>query len=377
MLHAYSLVHDDLPAMDDDDLRRGKPSTHRAFDEATAILAGDALQTRAFEVLAEPDTHSDPQARCELVAALAAASGARGMAGGQMIDMLAEGEALTAAGSHAAAGAEDRAADPVQRRGRRDPGPRGPPAQRPRSPPIGRDLGAPSRSPTICWTPRARTEETGKTAGKDAAAGKATLVALLGVERAAAQAGMLRGAGGRASRRLRRGGRPAACARGLGRGAAELIAHGSQHDLPRQVRRPAESPGRTPLLDRVRVPADLRNFSAEQLQQLADELRAETIDAVSRHRRPSRRLRSGVVELTVALHAVFDTPRDRLIWDVGHQAYPHKILTGRRDRIRTLRQGGGLSGFTRRAESEYDPFGAAHSSRPRSPPVSAWRWRAT
>ncbi|HET6184969.1 MAG TPA: 1-deoxy-D-xylulose-5-phosphate synthase [Acetobacteraceae bacterium] len=121
------------------------------------------------------------------------------------------------------------------------------------------------------------------------------------------------------------------------------------------------SPVKTPLLDRVRFPADLRNFSAEQLRQLADELRAETIDAVSvtgGHLGSSL----GVVELTVAIHAVFDTPRDRLIWDVGHQAYPHKILTGRRDRIRTLRQGGGLSGFTRRAESEYDPFGAAHSS---------------
>jgi 1-deoxy-D-xylulose-5-phosphate synthase len=117
----------------------------------------------------------------------------------------------------------------------------------------------------------------------------------------------------------------------------------------------------TPLLDRVNVPADLRNFSHEQLRQLADELRAETIDAVSV---TGGHLGSGlgVVELTVALHAIFDTPRDRLIWDVGHQAYPHKILTGRRDRIRTLRQGGGLSGFTRRSESEYDPFGAAHSS---------------
>src|SRR3712207_4789027 len=117
----------------------------------------------------------------------------------------------------------------------------------------------------------------------------------------------------------------------------------------------------TPLLDRVRVPADMRNLSAEQLKQLADELRAETIQAVSvtgGHLGASL----GVVELTVAVHAVFDTPRDRLIWDVGHQAYPHKILTGRRDRIRTLRQGGGLSGFTRRSESEYDPFGAAHSS---------------
>ena len=120
-------------------------------------------------------------------------------------------------------------------------------------------------------------------------------------------------------------------------------------------------PVNTPLLDRVRVPADLRNFSPEQLRQLADELRAEIIDVVSV---TGGHLGSalGVVELTVALHAVFDTPHDRLLWDVGHQAYPHKMLTGRRDRIRTLRQGGGLSGFTRRAESEYDPFGAAHSS---------------
>lgn len=117
----------------------------------------------------------------------------------------------------------------------------------------------------------------------------------------------------------------------------------------------------TPLLDRITIPSDMRNFSGEQLKRLAEELRAETIDAVSvtgGHLGASL----GVVELTVAVHAIFDTPHDRLIWDVGHQAYPHKILTGRRDRIRTLRQGGGLSGFTRRSESEYDPFGAAHSS---------------
>ena len=118
---------------------------------------------------------------------------------------------------------------------------------------------------------------------------------------------------------------------------------------------------KTPLLDQVRYPADMRNLSTEQLQALADELRAETIDAVSTtggHLGASL----GVVELTIALHAVFDTPHDRLIWDVGHQTYPHKILCGRRDRIRTIRQGGGLAGFTRRAESEYDPFGAGHSS---------------
>jgi len=118
---------------------------------------------------------------------------------------------------------------------------------------------------------------------------------------------------------------------------------------------------KTPLLDRVSYPSDLRNFSPEQLRVLADELRAETVSAVSvtgGHLGASL----GVVELTVAIHAVFDTPYDRLIWDVGHQCYPHKILTGRRDRIRTLRQGGGLSGFTKRVESEYDPFGAGHSS---------------
>ena len=117
----------------------------------------------------------------------------------------------------------------------------------------------------------------------------------------------------------------------------------------------------TPLLDTVNLPEDMRKLDKSQLAQLAEELRQEVISAVSV---TGGHLGAGlgVVELTVALHYVFDTPRDRLIWDVGHQAYPHKIVTGRRDRIRTLRQGGGLSGFTKRSESEYDPFGAAHSS---------------
>ncbi len=125
--------------------------------------------------------------------------------------------------------------------------------------------------------------------------------------------------------------------------------------------KPVQISNRTPLLDRIDTPADLRGFPESDLKQIADELRAELIDAVSitgGHFGAGL----GVVELTVALHYVFDTPHDRLIWDVGHQAYPHKILTGRRDRIRTIRQGGGLSGFTKRSESEYDPFGAAHSS---------------
>jgi 1-deoxy-D-xylulose-5-phosphate synthase len=122
-----------------------------------------------------------------------------------------------------------------------------------------------------------------------------------------------------------------------------------------------EFASKTPLLDQVKTPDDLKHLEESQLPQLAEELRQEMIDAVSV---TGGHLGAGlgVIELTVAIHYVFDTPNDRLIWDVGHQAYPHKILTGRRDRIRTLRQGGGLSGFTKRAESPYDPFGAAHSS---------------
>src|SRR6201994_4435961 len=123
----------------------------------------------------------------------------------------------------------------------------------------------------------------------------------------------------------------------------------------------SQSLSKTPLLDKVGTPADLRRLEPSQLRQVADELRQEMISAVAV---TGGHLGAGlgVVELTVALHYVFNTPHDRLIWDVGHQAYPHKIITGRRDRIRTLRQGGGLSGFTKRVESEYDPFGAAHSS---------------
>ncbi len=122
-----------------------------------------------------------------------------------------------------------------------------------------------------------------------------------------------------------------------------------------------QNPSKTPLLDQISTPEDLRRLPETDLRQVAAELRAETIDAVSV---TGGHLGAGlgVVELTVAIHHVFDTPRDRLLWDVGHQAYPHKILTGRRERIRTLRQAGGLSGFTKRSESEFDPFGAAHSS---------------
>ena len=190
MLHAYSLIHDDLPAMDDDDLRRGKPSCHKAFDEATAILAGDALQTRAFEVLAEEDTHSDPLARADLVQALALAAGPRGMVGGQMIDMLGEGKELTVdeiGRLHALKTGRliQYSAEAGAILGR------APAALRQSIAAYGRDLGAAFQIADDVLDVTASAAEMGKTAGKDAASGKATLVSLIGVERAQRQAEML------------------------------------------------------------------------------------------------------------------------------------------------------------------------------------------
>ena len=200
MLHAYSLVHDDLPAMDDDDLRRGKPSCHKEFDEATAILAGDALQARAFELLAEPDTHPDPLARCELVAALGLASGAHGMAGGQMIDMATEGERLTVAEVARLQALKtgrliQYSAEAGAILGRAGPHDRAAVAA------YGRDLGAAFQIADDVLDAVGSTDAIGKTAGKDEAAGKATLVSLVGVERAQAEAERLAGmAAGHVSR---------------------------------------------------------------------------------------------------------------------------------------------------------------------------------
>ena len=187
MLHAYSLVHDDLPAMDDDDLRRGKPSCHRAYDEATAILVGDALQSRAFEVLAEPDTHSDPQARCDLVCGLGLAAGARGMVGGQMIDMLAEGQALDAAQATRLQALKTGRLIQFSAESGAILG-RAAPAQRHMVAAYGRDLGAAFQIADDLLDIEGTAEEIGKTAGKDAEAGKATLVAILGPGRARQQA---------------------------------------------------------------------------------------------------------------------------------------------------------------------------------------------
>jgi farnesyl diphosphate synthase len=190
MLHAYSLIHDDLPAMDDDDFRRGKPSCHKAFDEATAILAGDALQARAFEVLAEPDTHSNAEARVELLLALGHAVGARGMCGGQMIDMLGNGQSWSA---------EAIARMQALKTGRliqfsAEAGAimgRAPLHQRHLLAAYGRDVGAAFQIADDVLDVTGTAAEIGKTAGKDIAQGKATLVAAWGVERARAQAELL------------------------------------------------------------------------------------------------------------------------------------------------------------------------------------------
>lgn len=190
MVHCYSLVHDDLPAMDDDELRRGQPTCHVRYDEATAILAGDALLTRAFEVLAEPATHPDPQVRCQLALALAKASGAEGMVGGQMLDLMAEQDKLDMpeitrlqrmktgaliAFSCEAGAMLGKAAEPARQALRA----------------YAHDLGLAFQIADDLLDVEGTSEEVGKRTGKDAAAGKATFVSLLGVERARAQAEML------------------------------------------------------------------------------------------------------------------------------------------------------------------------------------------
>ena len=189
-IHVYSLIHDDLPCMDDDDLRRGKPTLHRAFDESTAVLAGDSLHALAFEILADEATHEDPFVRAELVAELARASGPAGMAGGQMMDLAAPALDARSRRGHPAAAAQDRRADRLVPRGRRDHGPRA--------------ARGPHRPARLCARRRPRLpdrrrlldhegaeEKAGKRVGKDPAAGKQTFVSLLGAERARQQADML------------------------------------------------------------------------------------------------------------------------------------------------------------------------------------------
>ncbi|CAE6965378.1 dxs [Symbiodinium sp. KB8] len=349
MVHCYSLIHDDLPAMDDSDLRRGRPTVHIAFDEATAILAGDGLLTEAFAVLSGPETHDLAAVRVELLRQLAAAAGAAGMVGGQMIDMSPERAELDLAGISHLQSLKTGAlilfsceAGPILAQA--------PEPQRQALKDYARDLGLAFQIADDILDAESTPEALGKPTGQDASLGKATFVGQLGISGARNKAEALVDS---ACRRLDLFGQKA----DLLREAAAFVVARVAEALAEigHNRRP------TPLLDSVSDPSDLRKLDEGQLRDFADELRAEMIEAVSV---TGGHLGAGlgVVELTTALHHVFNTPDDRLIWDVSHQCYPHKILTGRRDRIRSLRQGGGLSGFTSRKESPYDPFGAAHSS---------------
>ena len=313
MIHGYSLVHDDLPAMDDDDLRRGKPSCHVAFDEATAILAGDALLTLAFELAADPRVHPDPSVRCEIVRAMAVAAGGGGMVGGQMIDLAAENGAADhdlivtlermKTGAIIAFSCEAGAILAGRDAGFR----RGPARVRLRR------GGSHFRSSTTCWTWSATRPPSGRRSARMRPPARRPSSPRSGWRERGAR---------RPPSSVGRSPGSTGSAKGPGRyGPSANTFWRDNADEERVM------PIETPHLDQAEWPHDLRAMSVRELKLLADELRAETIDAVS-HTGGHLGAGIGVVELTVALHYLFNTPEDILIWDVGHQCYPHKILTG-------------------------------------------------
>ena len=340
LIHAYSLVHDDMPCMDNDTLRRGKPTVHVKFGQAQAMLAGDAMQALAFEVLtADPGLAPALQAR--LTSLLARAAGHAGMAGGQAIDLASIGRTL-----------DEAALRDMHRRktgallqasvlmgaacGRTDPLPR---LRWPTT-------ATPSAWPSRWWTtsstsPRPRRRWARPPARTSITTSPPTC---------------------RCSAWRPRGATPSTCAcrrRPRWREAASGPPPGCCPRWP--TRWWSAKVDMNTLLSKIQSPADLRRLSRAELQTVATELRQFVLNTVSQ---TGGHLGSnlGTVELTVALHYVFHTPHDRLVWDVGHQTYPHKVLTGRRDRMHSLRQLGGIGGFPRRDESEYDTFGTAHSS---------------
>jgi farnesyl diphosphate synthase len=354
LIHAYSLVHDDMPCMDNDVLRRGKPTVHVEYDEATALLVGDALQSLAFQLLADQRLADDARVQLDMVKTLAVAAGSRGMAGGQQIDLESTGKALTLPELEVMhihkTGALIRSAVALGAAcGRVDPG------QKNSLDKYGKAIGLAFQVVDDVLDYDASTSTLGKTAGKDSRQGKPTYVSTLGLKRARELAAELRSEALAALEPL--GGR----ARRLGQLADFIVLQ----VLPSRDHRQA-SPRCLQCVD-VRAaeaiddPAQLRALDRKQLRQLADELRAYVLESVSK---TGGHLSSnlGTVELTLALHYIFETPEDRIVWDVGHQTYPHKILTGRREAMARLRMLDGISGFPRRAESKYDTFGPAHSS---------------
>ncbi|KAG1648283.1 1-deoxy-D-xylulose-5-phosphate synthase [Nymphon striatum] len=299
LVHAYSLVHDDLPSMDDDALRRGKPTTHIAFDEATAILAGDALQTTAFQILSRPMQGICAENQLKMLNILATASGADGMVKGQGLDLAAVGESLS----------ENELETMHNHK-------------------TGALITASVEMATFCMETATQAnselviEQRKKLLAYSNSIGLAFQVRddILDIQSDTETLGKQQGADIAAGYNLRH-----------------------------------------MLFDNINTPAELKNLSIEELPALCDEVRQYLLQSVSDS---GGHLASGLgaLELTVALHYVYDTPNDRLIWDVGHQAYVHKLLTGRRENLEPIKKKGGLCGFPRREESEYDDFGVGHSS---------------
>src|SRR5207249_3566628 len=281
MIHAYSIIHDDLPAMDDDDLRRGEPTAHRVFGEGMALLAGDGLLTEAFHIISAPQVaRSVPSALVlDLIHEIGHAIGAAGLVGGQAFDLEAENKEV--------------------------------------------DLA------TVEYIHVRKT-------------GALILTAIRVGARAAGAKGTEFRRGCRASQSY------GSFCRGAGLTRREEFKNTGDPVLMAR------------LLDGIEYPRDVRKLTLNELPQLATEIREEVISVVSE---VGGHLAStlGAVELTLALHYVFKTPEDRIVWDTGHQAYAHKLICGRRKRLATIRQLGGVSGFLSREESEYDVFGAGHA----------------
>ena len=332
MIHTYSLIHDDLPAMDDDELRRGKPTCHVAYGEDVAILAGDGLFAEALQ-LALTEQQGEPANVLAAVRELTAAVGVGGMVGGQFLDITAaevelrrlhelKTGALIAASVGCVLSLEGLS------------GPATIPFRR-----FAAELGVVFQIVDDILDVTGDEAELGKPQGSDERHGKATYVSVYGLERARELAHESHASARARARAGRRGHRPA-------RPDRRLRPH--PHHM-------------TNLLDSIDGPADLKQLDDEQLQQVAQEVREliiDTIGEIGGHFGANL----GTCEIAVALHSLLDSPTDKVLWDVGHQAYPHKVLTGRRDQLHTIRTYGGLAPFCSIGESEHDIMGAGHAS---------------